>query len=67
MGRALDVVLRSFPQDRRERIDARFQELEGEVRDLAEVGRVAGKAQADVAAAGLAPAGRASSRDRGGC
>ena len=51
MGRTLDAVLAALPQERRERIDARFQELKDEVEGLGELRRMAGKAQADVASA----------------
>lgn len=49
MSRTLDDVIAALPEDRRERIDARFQELKDEVESLGELRRVAGKAQADVA------------------
>ena len=51
MGRTLDEVMGALPQERRERIDARFQELKDEVEGLGELRRMAGKAQADVASA----------------
>ena len=51
MGRTLDEVMSTLPEERRERIDARFQELKDEVEGLGELRRMAGKAQADVASA----------------
>jgi len=51
MGRTIDDVIASLPPERRERVEARFQELKDEVESLRELRQVAGKAQADVAAA----------------
>ena len=51
MGRTLDEVIGALPEERRERIDARFQELKDEVEGLGELRRMAGMAQADVASA----------------
>ena len=51
MGRTLDEVMSTLPEERRERIDARLQELKDEVEGLGELRRMAGKAQADVASA----------------
>jgi predicted XRE-type DNA-binding protein len=49
MGRRLDDVIAALPEDRRERIDARFEEMKAEVESLGELRRVAGKAQAEIA------------------
>ena len=49
MGRKLDDVLAALPEDRRERVEARFEELRGEVEGLGELRRAAGKAQAEIA------------------
>lgn len=49
MGRRLDDVIAALPQDRRERVEARFEEMKGEVESLGELRRVAGKAQAEIA------------------
>jgi hypothetical protein len=51
MGRTLDQVVASLPAKRQERIDARFNELKGEVESLRQLRLAAGKAQADVAIA----------------
>ena len=51
MGRTLNEVVASLPEARRARIDARFEELKGEVEGLGELRRAAGKAQAEIAAA----------------
>ena len=51
MGRTLDEVMSTLPEERRERIDVRFQELKDEVEGLGELRGMAGKAQADVASA----------------
>ncbi|MFB9984968.1 XRE family transcriptional regulator [Mesorhizobium newzealandense] len=51
MGRGLDSVIASFPQRPRDRIDARYTEEIQEVEGLRALRRIAGKAQADVAAA----------------
>lgn len=34
MGRKLDDLIAALPEDRRERVDARFEELRGEVESL---------------------------------
>ncbi len=49
MGRRLDDVIAALPEDRRERVDARFGELKAEVEGLGELRRAAGKAQAEIA------------------
>jgi transcriptional regulator with XRE-family HTH domain len=51
MGRNLDRVIAELPQDRRERVEARYQELLQEVEGLRELRQIAGKAQADIATA----------------
>jgi transcriptional regulator with XRE-family HTH domain len=51
MGRTLSEVIDALPKGRRERIDARHRELKDEVESLKELRKVAGKAQADIAAA----------------
>jgi regulator of protease activity HflC (stomatin/prohibitin superfamily) len=51
MGRTLDDVIAALPDERRQRVEARFQELKEEVEGLGELRRVAGKAQAEIAAA----------------
>lgn len=49
MGRTLNQILADLPPERQRRIDARYQELRQEVESLAELRRLAGKLQADVA------------------
>ncbi|ESX66617.1 XRE family transcriptional regulator [Mesorhizobium sp. LSHC414A00] len=49
MGRKLDDLIAALPEDRRERVDARFEELRGEVESLGDLRRAAGKAQAEIA------------------
>ncbi len=49
MGRRLDDVIAALPDDRRERVEARFEEMKAEVESLGELRRVAGKAQAEIA------------------
>lgn len=51
MGRSLDELTASLPPEDRERIDARYAELVQEVEGLRALRQIAGKAQADVAAA----------------
>jgi DNA-binding XRE family transcriptional regulator len=51
MGRTLSELIDALPKPRRERIDARYRELKNEVESLKELRKVAGKAQADIAAA----------------
>ncbi|WBU65613.1 XRE family transcriptional regulator [Paracoccus aerodenitrificans] len=51
MGRSLNEVTASFPTENRERVDARHAELVREVEGLRALRQIAGKAQADVAAA----------------
>src|SRR5260370_40908108 len=51
MGRSLDQVIADLPTDRQARIDARYREMKDEVESLRELRQVAGKAQAEIAAA----------------
>lgn len=51
MGRTIDEVIAELPEDSQRRIDARYQELKQEVESLRQLRQVAGKAQADIAAA----------------
>lgn len=51
MGRSFDDVIAPLPQDHRARIDARDAELTQDVKGLRALRQIAGKAQADVAAA----------------
>jgi len=51
MGRTLDQVIAELPPERRERVDARYQELKQEVEGLRQLREIAGKAQLDVAGA----------------
>ncbi|PDS43339.1 XRE family transcriptional regulator [Rhizobium anhuiense] len=51
MGRSLDEVVASLPPEDREQIDARYAELVQEVEGLRALRQIAGKAQADIAAA----------------
>jgi transcriptional regulator with XRE-family HTH domain len=51
MTRTLDEVLATLPKERRRRVENRFAELKDEVESLRELRRVAGKVQADIAAA----------------
>lgn len=49
MGRNLDDVIAALPPERRARVEARYQELKAEVESLAELRRLTGKAQTEVA------------------
>lgn len=51
MGRKLDEVVAGLSSTRRARIDQRYRDLKREVESLAELRRIAGKAQADIATA----------------
>jgi transcriptional regulator with XRE-family HTH domain len=51
MGRSLHQVIADLPTDRWARIEARYREMKDEVERLRELRRVAGKVQADIAAA----------------
>lgn len=51
MGGTLDQVIAELPPERRERVEARYQELRREVEGLRELRQIAGKAQADIATA----------------
>ena len=49
MAKTLDEILASLPKARRDRIDARYQELRKEAESLAALRKAAGKAQVDIA------------------
>jgi DNA-binding XRE family transcriptional regulator len=51
MGRTVDKVIAGLPPERRERVEARYQELKREVEGLRELRQIAGKAQLDIATA----------------
>jgi DNA-binding XRE family transcriptional regulator len=51
MSRSLDEIVAGLPAEERAAIEARYQELRQEVESLRELRRIAGKAQADIAAA----------------
>ncbi len=51
MGRTLAEMLDTLPTASRERVDARYRDLKAEVEGLRALRKVAGKAQADIAAA----------------
>lgn len=51
MGRTIDQVIAELPPERREQVEARYQELKQEVEGLRELREIAGKAQLEVAAA----------------
>ncbi len=51
MGRTLGEMLDTLPAASRERVDVRYRELKAEVEGLRALRKVAGKAQADIAAA----------------
>ncbi len=51
MGRTLDQVIAELPSERRERVEARYQELKQEVEGLRELREITGKAQLEIAAA----------------
>lgn len=50
MGRTLDELIASLPQERQDEIEVRFQELRQEVESLRELRQIAGKVQAEIAA-----------------
>jgi transcriptional regulator with XRE-family HTH domain len=50
MGRTLTEIIDALPKQRREKIDARYREIKGEVESLRELRKAAGKAQAQIAA-----------------
>ena len=50
MGRSLDDVLSQLPKARRSRVETRARELADQVESLAELRRMAGKAQVEIAA-----------------
>jgi transcriptional regulator with XRE-family HTH domain len=51
MGRTVDGVVAALPKDGQARIAARYRELRQEIESLRQLRQVAGKAQADIAAA----------------
>ncbi|MHB8886734.1 MAG: XRE family transcriptional regulator [Methylovirgula sp.] len=51
MGRTLNQVIADLPQERQERIEARYQDLRDEADGLRELRQIAGKAQAEMASA----------------
>ncbi|MER9025610.1 helix-turn-helix domain-containing protein [Mesorhizobium sp. M0815] len=51
MGRRFDKAIAALPPDQCDRIDARHADLRQEIEGLRELRRIAGKAQAEVAAA----------------
>ncbi len=51
MGRTLDEIIAELPPERRDRVEARYQELRQEIEDLRELRQIAGKAQAEIATA----------------
>jgi hypothetical protein len=50
MGRTIDEVIAALPKESQARIDARYRELKQEVESLRQLRKVAGKAQAEIAA-----------------
>src|SRR5665213_3383037 len=51
MGRRLEEVIAALPEERRQRVGMRFQQLKDEVESLGELRRAAGRAQAQSASA----------------
>ena len=51
MGRTIDEVIAALPKDSQERIDAQYREMKQDVEGLRQLREVAGKVQADIAAA----------------
>jgi hypothetical protein len=51
MARPLKHILADLPAARRSRVEARYQKLKQEVESLVDLRRIAGKVQADIAAA----------------
>jgi DNA-binding XRE family transcriptional regulator len=51
MGRTMEEVIAALPKDSQERIDAQYHEVKQDVESLRQLRKVAGKAQADIAAA----------------
>ncbi len=49
MGRSLDQVIAELPPERREQVEARYQELKQEVEGLRELREITGKAQLEIA------------------
>jgi DNA-binding XRE family transcriptional regulator len=51
MGRTLNQVIAELPKERRARIEARYREMKDHIESLRELRELAGRAQADIAAA----------------
>jgi hypothetical protein len=51
MGRTVGEIIESLPKDQQASIEERFQELRQEVESLRQLRQIAGKVQADIAAA----------------
>jgi len=51
MSRRLEEVIAALPEERRQRVEMRFQQLKDEVKSLGELRRAAGKAQSQIASA----------------
>lgn len=51
MGRTLDEMIKAMPKESQDRIEAHYRELKQEVEGLRQLRHLAGKAQADIAAA----------------
>lgn len=51
IGQSLNLIIDRLPAERQARIETRYQELRQEVEGLRELRQIAGKAQADIAAA----------------
>jgi len=51
MGRTLDEMTATLPRESQDRVEVRYRELRQEVESLRQLRRLAGKAQADIAAA----------------
>ena len=49
MGRSLEEIVAELPDERRERVEARYLQLRQEIEGLRELRRLAGKAQAEIA------------------
>lgn len=49
MGRTVEELVSALPEDRRERVGARYRDLKAEVEGLRELRNLAGKAQAEIA------------------
>jgi predicted XRE-type DNA-binding protein len=51
VGRTIDQVIAELPPERREQVDARYQELKQEVEGLRELREITGKVQLEIATA----------------